>query len=36
MKGEVICVALEVTSNSDAIYVDEVGHDLIIGTTKIE
>ena len=36
MKGEVICMALEVASNGDAIYVDEVGYDLIIGTTKIE
>ena len=35
MKGEVICMALEV-ANGDAIYVDEVGYDLIIGTTKIE
>ena len=36
MKGEVVCMALEVASNGDAKYVDEVGYDLIIGNTRIE
>lgn len=36
MKGEVICVALEMCSNGDAKYVDEVGYDLLIGDVKVE
>jgi len=36
MKGEVICTALEVCSNGHAVYVDEVGYDLIVDNFKIE
>ena len=36
MKGEVICTALEVCSNGQAIYVDEVGYDLVVDNFKIE
>ena len=36
MKGEVICTALEVCSNGQAVYVDEVGYDLIVDNLKIE
>ena len=36
MKGEVVCMALEVASNGDAKYVDEVGYDLIIETLGLK
>ena len=36
MKGNVVCEALEMCSDNQAKYVDEVGFDLLVGDTKVE